>query len=191
MVSLVGVLTFTSALLLALAPAPLNPQATSSLFAIDAPQSLDSLFDQTAVPVRAGRWNYIYIHHSQSVSGNAQTLSETEPGLRDHFVVGNGEGCGDGEIQIGQRWTQQLDPGKAPGATWTLRPDCISICLIGDFNQTRPTPTQQRRLVLLVSTLQGRLHIPGSQVLFDTKTAGPVGVGAYFPAQEIHRQILP
>ena len=191
LVSLIGVLTFTSALLLALAPAPLNPQASSSLFAIDAPQSLDVLFDSPNVPVQAGRWHYIYLHHSQSVSGNAQILAEQGSGLCDHFVIGNGDGCGDGEVQVGQRWTQQLEPGKAPGANWMLRSDCISICLIGDFNQTRPTPTQQRRLIQLVSTLQGRLQIPRSRVLFDVKTAGPVGVGGYFPERDVYSQILP
>src|SRR5438552_3741853 len=43
--SLVGVLTVTSALLLALAPAPLVPDAYSSLFAIDAPRSMDAIFE--------------------------------------------------------------------------------------------------------------------------------------------------
>lgn len=189
--SLIGVLTFTSALLLALAPAPLHPQASSSLFAVDAPQSLDVLFDSPSVPVRGGRWHYIYLHHSQSLAGDARALAEQGSGLCDHFVIGNGDGCGDGELQVGQRWTQQLEAGKAPGARWLLRPDCISICLIGDFNQTRPTPTQQRRLVQLVSALQGRFHIPRSKVLFDTRTAGSDGIGAYFPERDVYSQILP
>ena len=38
--SLIGVLVFTSALLMALAPAPLTPDATNSLFAVDQPQSM-------------------------------------------------------------------------------------------------------------------------------------------------------
>src|SRR3954470_5688219 len=60
--TLITVLTLTSALLLALAPAPLSADASSSLFAIDAPQTMDKIFD-TDSPVRTARWRYIYVHH--------------------------------------------------------------------------------------------------------------------------------
>ena len=52
--TLITVLTLTSALLLALAPAPLSADASSSLFAIDAPQTMDAVF-QTDSPVRTAR----------------------------------------------------------------------------------------------------------------------------------------
>jgi hypothetical protein len=190
LVSLVGVLTLTSALLHALAPAPPSPQASSSLFAIEAPQSLDVVFDDTSVPVSNHRWHYIYIHHSGSVSGNAQTIAESASGLPDHFVIGNGDGCEDGAIQIGQRWAQQQVPGVTPGAN-QIDPACISICLVGDFNQSRPTATQQRRLAQLVSTLQNRLGIARKNVFVLEGVNTPAGVGRYFPAAEFKAQILP
>jgi hypothetical protein len=188
-ISLVGVLTLTSALLLALAPAPLSPEASSSLFAVDAPKSFDALFD-TAAPVGPGRWRYVYVHHSQTPSGSAQSLSSSPAGLADHFVIGNGDGCADGEIQIGQRWTQQLPAAVTPGLD-SIRPDCISICVVGDFSHARPTATQERRLIELVSVLQGKLKIPGTSVWFDTHSASPAGVGRYFPAAEFRNRILP
>jgi hypothetical protein len=190
LVSLVAVLTLTSALLRALAPAPLNPQASSSLFAIEAPQSLDVVFTSTGVPVTAARWHTIYIHHSDTLSGSAQTVAEAAAGLPDHFVIGNGDGCGDGEIQIGQRWTQQLVAGVTPGAD-RIDPDCISICLVGDFNQSRPTITQQRRLAQLVSTLQNRMGISRKAVFFYSSIASPAGIGRYFPSSEFQSQIIP
>jgi len=190
LISLVGLLTGTSALLLALAPAPLHPQASSSLFAIDAPPSMDVIFDLVSVPLTTNRWQYVYVHHSAALSGSAATLSEGAAGLADHFVIGNGDGCADGEIQVGQRWTQQLPPARSNGAT-SIVPNCISICLIGDFNQTRPTPTQQRRLAQLVSALQVRLHIPRTRVWYDPKGDNAAGIGAYFPAREFQNQILP
>lgn len=190
LVSLVAVLTLTSALLRALAPAPLNPQASSSLFAIEAPQSLDVVFTSTDVTVSPGRWRTIYIHHSASLSGNAQTVAEAANGLPDHFVIGNGDGCGDGEIQIGQRWMQQLAAGITPGAD-RINPDCISICLVGDFNQARPTLTQSRRLAQLVSTLQNKLRISGKQVFYYESTASAAGIGRYFPGEQFQSQILP
>lgn len=191
LVSLVGVLTLTSALLRALAPDPLKPQASSSLFAVEAPeQSLDEVFSSTNVLVRQGRWHYIYVHQSGSVSGNAQTVAESSAGLPDHFVIGNGDGCADGEIQIGQRWTQQQMAGVTQGAD-RIDPDCISICLVGDFNQARPTVTQERRLAQLISALQNRLSIPRQKVFFLDGVSTPAGVGRYFPSAQVKSQILP
>jgi hypothetical protein len=190
LVSLVAVLTFTSALLLAIAPAPLNPQATGSLLAIDSPQSFDELFDSTSVPIENSRWQYIYIHHSASPSGNADTLKGNDSMLADHFVVGNGDGCGDGEVQIGVRWKQQLPPGRTNGAQ-SILPSCISICVVGDFNESRPTPTQQRQLVQLVTALQSRLHVAGSRIFMDSNATTPAGIGAYFPARDFRGQVLP
>ena len=144
-VSLVGLLTLTSALLLALAPAPLMPDAASSLFAIDAPPTLDVIFN-TKVQSPPNRWKYVYIRHSRTASGNAVTLANAgATGLGDHFVIGNGDGAIDGEIQIGQRWNQQ-QPATPPAGAQKIDPSCISICLVGDFDRTVPTPTQLRRL---------------------------------------------
>jgi hypothetical protein len=190
LVSLVAVLTLTSALLRALAPSPLEQQASSSLFAIEAPESLDTVFSSTSEPVTGGRWHTIFIHHSASVSGSGQSIAESAGGLPDHFVIGNGDGAGDGEIQIGQRWKQQLAAGVTPGANG-INPDCISICLVGDFNQSRPTITQQRRLAQLVSTLQNRLGIPRKQIFFYSAISNPTGIGRYFPGKEFESQVLP
>ena len=87
-VSLVGLLTLTSALLLALAPAPLMPDAASSLFAIDAPPSLDVIFN-TKVQSPPNRWKYIYVRHSRTASGSALSLGQAPGGLGDHFVIGS------------------------------------------------------------------------------------------------------
>jgi hypothetical protein len=122
---LLGGLTLTSALLRALAPAPLSPNAVSSLFAIGAPESLEVLF-KTNVPIEPGRWRYIYVRHSQTLSGSAVTLGEMSGGLPDHFVIGNGDGCVDGELQLAQRWTDQSAAGVPPGLD-RISPDCISI----------------------------------------------------------------
>ena len=54
--TLICVLTLTSALLLALAPAPLAPDATS-LFAITQPDSMDAVF-QTHKGCDSGRWKF-------------------------------------------------------------------------------------------------------------------------------------
>lgn len=187
--SLIAVLSFTSALLLALAPAPLTPDAASSLFAVDEPDSMGVVF-QTQAPSSAGRWKSIYIRHSRTPSGNAITIGQQTGGLNDHFVIGNGEGALDGEIQIGQRWNHQLSAAPPAGAT-TIEPNCISICLIGDFDRTVPTPTQIKRLAQLVSALQSRHNIPADRVLVLSQSRSTAGCGKYFPLTALRDQLIP
>jgi hypothetical protein len=187
--SLLGLLTTTSGLLLLLAPGPLPADAARSLFAAEPPRTLDVIFD-TQVPVHPERWTYIYIRHSRTSSGNAWTLAQASNGLADHFVIGNGDGCVDGEVQVGHRWNGQLPPGRPPG-TGNIDPACISICLIGDFDRTLPTPTQMRRLVQLVGALQQRLGIPAQNVYLIQQPGIEAGVGQHFPIEELRRQLLP
>jgi hypothetical protein len=186
--SLVFVLTLTSALLLALAPAPLAPDATNRLFAIETPQTMDVIF-QTDTPMRTGRWKYIYVHHSTTTAGNALSLVQGTAGVADHFIIGNGDGSVDGEVQIGPRWNNQNPAGIPNGAT-SVDPDCISICLIGNFDHGVPTPTQLRRLEQLVNALQGRLRISANNVFLD-QASSAAGVGRYFPQTAFREQLLP
>src|SRR3954471_13501629 len=95
-------------------------------------------------------------------AGNTSTLSNGQQGgAGDHFVIGNGDGCLDGEIQLGQRWNKQLAAVPPAGAQMSEPDSIVSICLVGDFDRSVPTPTQLQRLSQLVTSLQGRLHIRG------------------------------
>lgn len=187
--TLLGVLSLTSALLMALEPAPITPDAASSLFAVDEPRSMDAIYE-TRTPVPANRWKYIYIHHSRTPAGNALTLGQATGGIGDHFIIGNGDGCMDGEIQISQRWNEQL-PAAPPAGANMIDPACISICVVGDFDSTVPTPTQIRRLTQLVNSLQGQLHVEESKVLLMQEPKSAAGVGRYFPTSAFRGQLLP
>lgn len=182
-------LTLTSALLLALAPAPLSPGAAQSLFAVEAPASLDVVFE-TATPVPTGRWQYIYVHHSRTAAGNASTLGVGPGGLADHFLIGNGDGCADGELQISQRWNRQQSAGRVAGLD-SIDPACVSVCLVGDFDRARPTATQSRRLAQLVSALQTRLNIPAEKVCVVESGEAAAGIGRHFDATAFRKQLLP
>lgn len=188
-ISLVAVLTLTSGLLLALAPAPLTPGAAHSLFAVEAPASLDVIFD-AQTPVNTDRWQYIYVHHTKTPSGSAASLATSPAGLADHFLIGNGDGCADGELQLSQRWSHQQSAGRIAGLD-SIDPACISITLVGDFDQARPTPTQMRRLTQLVTALQNRLHIPAERVWLVQSPQGAAGVGKYFEIPQLREQLLP
>jgi hypothetical protein len=188
-VSLVGLLSLTSVMLLVLAPAPLTAGTAASLFALDDGRSMDAVFN-TGVPVAKQRWTSIFIHHSRTPSGNADTLARRDGGLPDHFVIGNGSGCIDGEVQVGQRWSSQQTAGQVPG-TQSVAPDCISICVVGDFDRSGPTATQRLRLTQLVTTLQGRLGVGADRVYLHQGTGTAADIGTRFPAAAFREQLLP
>ena len=186
--SLIGVLTVTSALLLALAPAPVSPDAASSLYAIDAPSTLDVIFE-TKTPTTPNRWKYVYIRHTRTNGGNALTLGQNSHGIGDHFLIGNGNGAIDGEIQIGQRWNQQL-AALPPKANVAIDKDCVSISLVGNFDRTVPTPTQLHRLSQLVRTLQARLGVPPQNIILVDEANSVAGSGKYFPIGAFRAELV-
>jgi hypothetical protein len=189
---LIAVLTVTSALLLAMQPAPLAPDAARSLMSLTSPAEVEALFD-TQIPMRHGRWKYIYVHHSGATAGSASSLADASgPTLSvpDHFVVGNGEGAGDGEIQMGQRWNTQQAAGKARGLD-RVDPDCISICVIGDLDRASPTPRQMEQLNRLVTSLQNKMQIGRDRVWMLDAPAQPAGSGRYFPRDVFKTGLLP
>ena len=189
-VTLVAMIAFTSILLLALAPPPLQTLIWRSLFAMDSStDSLDQVF-QTQAPVAAGRWRYIYVHHSRTTGGDAVGLSQ-QSGTADHFVIGNGDGCIDGEIQMTQSWNHQLSITTPPQGASHMDPGCISICIVGDFDRTRPTETQLRRLGQLVGTLQDKLHIGAGDVQVYDLNQSAAGIGHSFPIASFRNEILP
>jgi hypothetical protein len=187
--SLVALLSLASALLLALAPPPLVAEGYNSLSASDHGPFLDEIF-KTAVAARPERWKFIYVHQSATTAGNASTLARAGSGVCDHFIIGNGNGCEDGELEVSPRWNNQQSPA-APLGVDHIEPTCISICIVGDFDHSMPTPVQLRRLTQLVSTLQSQFRIGADKVILLSDTASPSSVGRYFPITAFRDQILP
>ena len=179
--ALAAVMSVTTALLLVMQPKPLTPDTVRTLMAVETPAQVNELFD-TQTPVSTSRWRYIYVHHSGAAGGSAATLAPDggPAGVPDHFVIGNGEGSGDGDIEIGQKWNLQQPPGKTRGVD-RVESDCVSICLIGDFDRSSPTPRQMEQLTHLVKVLQDRLQIGANRVWAIDAPGVPAGCGRYFP----------
>ena len=186
---LVALLSLASALLLALAPPPLAAEGYNSLSASDHGPFLDEIF-KTAVAAKPEQWKFIYLHQSATAAGNAVTLARAGAGACDHFIIGNGNGCQDGELEVTPRWNNQR-PAAAPPGVDHIEPTCISICIVGDFDHSMPTPVQLRRLTQLVSTLQSQFRIGADKVILLSDTASPSSVGRYFPITAFRDQILP
>jgi len=113
-------------------------------------------------PVRKGRWKYIVVHNSGTREGNARVFDiyhkrvrHMQNGLAYHFVIGDGHGSGDGQIEIGSRWTRQINGGHV--ASDYLNDIALGICLVGDFNRDQPTKAQVGALEELVDYLRNRV----------------------------------
>lgn len=122
--------------------------------------SLRSAIDRA--PVRRGRWKYIVVHNSGTREGNARVFDiyhrrvrHMVNGLAYHFVIGDGHGSGDGQIEVGHRWTAQLNGGHV--ASDYLNDIALGVCLVGDFNRDEPTKEQIGALEELVDYLRNRV----------------------------------
>ena len=126
------------------------------------PRSIQRAIDKA--PVRPGRWQYIVIHHSGVDTGTFKAMDQyhrevrhMENGLAYDFVIGNGNGMGDGEIAVSRRWTQQLDGGHL--ASEAQNKVALGICLVGNFDERRPTPRELDGLRALVEALMVRCKL--------------------------------
>lgn len=149
-------------------------------------------FIMHGVTVQPGRWQYIVGHHSATPFGNAIVYDRNHRrrgmvnGLAYHFVIGNGRDSGDGEIEVGDRWKNQLQGGHVRSATHNQHG--IGICLIGNFEETRPTPAQLASFVRLVTFL-GETVLAGNykfMVHREVDRNHTVCPGRHFPTQQMH-----
>lgn len=110
------------------------------------------------IRVDHNRWRYIVAHHSAIEQGNAEIYGKAhrrrgmEHGLAYHFVIGNGIDSGDGEIEIGPRWTHQLRGGHVRNTN--VNDTGIGICLVGNLENHPPTAKQLASFVQLVDFLR-------------------------------------
>ncbi|MCF7668663.1 MAG: LysM peptidoglycan-binding domain-containing protein [Verrucomicrobia bacterium] len=143
---------------------PSNGAYTQSTEAL--PHSIKQKLDKT--DGQSGRWKNIVIHHSATTLDTPVTMDRyhhqrgMENGLAYHFVIGNGRRTGNGKIYVGHRWNKQLDGGHV--ASYELNKVSLGICLIGNFNKTRPSEKQMQSLKTLVRYLMKRCNIPKSRV---------------------------
>jgi len=121
--------------------------------------------------VQRGRWKYIIVHNSGTRQGNARVFDvyhrrvrKMQNGLAYHFVIGNGNSSGNGEIEIGSRWTRQINGGHV--ASDYLNNIALGICLVGDLNRDKPTKEQLAALDELITYLRSRVgKIKGKQAI--------------------------
>lgn len=147
-----------------------------------------------AIRPESSRWKYIVAHHSAIKNGNAKSYDKyhrsrgMQNGLAYHFVIGNGIDSGNGEIEIGNRWKNQIDGGHVRSALYNQYG--IGICLVGNFMETRPTSRQIAAFTDLVSYLaldvmRGEYKFTVHKEVDQNHTVCP---GKFFPVAAMHRR---
>lgn len=147
-----------------LVPSPASSADTSRPAVGD---SIQKAIDKA--PVAPGRWRYVVVHHSGADRGDLKSIDRyhreerhMEHGLAYHFLIGNGNGMRDGEIAVGDRWRQQLAGGHLHSEAQNKI--AIGICLIGNFDEDKPTALQMQSLTTLTEALLQRCKLSTSAV---------------------------
>lgn len=140
--------------------------------------------------ITGGRWRYIVVHNSATTKGNAKAFDRYHRevkgmpnGMAYHFVIGNGSYTKDGQIEIGNRWTKQLQGGHL--RSYAQNQIAIGICLVGDFDTQRVGGTQLEALDELVNYLQakvGKAIVTTHRRINIRPTTCP---GRYFPDTQV------
>ncbi len=123
------------------------------------------------------RWHCIVVHHSATPHGSAAEFHQAHLNrgwdeLGYHFVIGNGTGSSDGEIEVGSRWYKQKHGAHCRTAGNYHNEHGIGICLVGNFERAQPTPRQLASLEKLIRFLMAQCHIPARRVIGHREAPG-------------------
>jgi N-acetyl-anhydromuramyl-L-alanine amidase AmpD len=149
------------------------------------------------VDVEENRWEYVVLHHSATDEGSADNFDRYhreqknwEHGLAYHFVIGNGNGSGNGEIEVGDRWKKQIH--GAHTANMDLNRISIGICLVGNFEaDSEPTDNQIESLISLVAYFSEKYNIPKSRIVRHSQVLqkGTACPGKNFPYKQLINEV--
>lgn len=145
------------------------------------------------------KWVYVVIHHSATGSGSVDSIHQNHRQRKDkqgqpwlgigyHFVIGNGSGMGDGEVESTFRWKQQIHGAHSGSAVHNA--NGIGICLIGNFQENAPSEKQIAAVTRLIGTLAKRYEIPSRLVIGHNSVKPTACPGKLFPLQDVKRNSL-
>lgn len=144
------------------------------------------------------KWKYIVLHHTASDQDSVEKIHEEHLKKKDksgnhwlgigyHFVIGNGLGMEDGEIEPTFRWKTQIQGAHAGSADRDYNEIGIGICLVGNFENGPPSASQLAAVKQLVKTLKEEYRIAAANVVrhSDVREGGTECPGKYFPMDEV------
>lgn len=146
------------------------------------------------INVKTSKWRHIILHHTATKNGTVAGFDKVhrrrgmENGLAYHFLIGNGQGMKDGELHVCDRWKRQIQGGHMSSAK--LNEVSIGICLVGNFEKTKPSKKQLEKLEAVLAYLLENTRVRPNRITTHTlahknHTLCP---GKYFPFEQIKRK---
>lgn len=122
-------------------------------------------------PQSPKRWNCIEVYYSATKAGNIQQLASlsglsSPDDINCHFVICNGLGGDDGQIQPAEKWQRQWS--AVPDRTWYGSSQTIRVCIIADGKTTLPTDFQIKRTEALAEALCEKFAIEPECIYYPT-----------------------
>jgi hypothetical protein len=162
-------MTTGAVLLMALGnhPPSAGPFCLSTYYRLDGiQQAINSRVTQAP-----GRWESVEIYFSGTKAGNVAQLASlsglaNSDDINCHFVICNGLGGSDGQIQTTEKWQKQWS--VIPDHTWYGSSRTVRICLVADGRNIRPTNAQIKRTEALVESLAMKFNVPASKIFYPT-----------------------
>lgn len=141
-------------------------------------------------------WKYIVLHHTASNTGSVESIHESHLKRKDangnpwlgigyHFVIGNGSGMTDGEIEPTFRWKQQMQGAHAGSSDPIYNQQGIGIVLVGNFENQPPTAKQLIALKDLVRTLKTNYRVSAQNIIGHKDVRATECPGKLFPMAEV------
>jgi len=169
-----------------------KPSAPAQPAVAQRTKSPPSVPQEWLINVPANQWHYIVIHHSATPTGNAASFDRMHKAkgwdeLGYHFVIGNGTMSGDGQIEVGPRWSKQKWGAHAKTPDQRYNQYGIGICLVGNFDIERPTRAQMESVARLVGYLMKTYRIPASCVVAHSETKATECPGRHMSVAEVRK----
>ena len=141
-------------------------------------------------------WRWIVIHHSASDKGCAASFDAWHRNGRHwdelgyHFVIGNGTGSGDGEVEVGSRWPKQKHGAHCRvGDNEEYNYFGIGICLVGNFDRGPPSQAQMASLGRLVEYLAALYHVDDAHIIGHGTVGDTRCPGRCFPFDRLFARL--
>jgi hypothetical protein len=110
-----------------------------------------------SIHARKSTWNNIEVFYSHTSQGDLrQMFSQGKTGI--HFLVCNGKGAEDGQVDYTTNWSEQKYVAASDGT--------IRICVIADRNGNPTTNNQVKRTMALIDSLSRNFNIPADKIRY-------------------------
>jgi len=166
LICLVVAMTIGAAVLMALD----HQSISAGAFSLASYSSLGPIADIIATRelAKSDRWDKIEVFYSNTRGGNLNQLASlngltSAEDVNFHFLVCNGLGGIDGQIQPTEKWLNQWS--ALPGGVWYGSSTTIRICVISE-GKTKASDYQISRTEELIQHLSRKFNIPLSNIIY-------------------------